>query len=84
MRAITIDALPSPKGHYAHCIEHNGLLFISGQLPVDERGLIPDGIDAQAALLLRKLDGFCWRLAARAIACCGCAYTSLISHSGTS
>lgn len=56
MRAITVDALPSPKGHYAHCIEHNGLLFISGQLPVDERGLIPDGIDAQTALVLRKLD----------------------------
>lgn len=56
MRAITVPALPSPKGHYAHCIEHNGLLFISGQLPVDDRGVIPDGIDAQAALVLRKLD----------------------------
>lgn len=56
MRAITIPALPSPKGHYEHCIEHNGLLFISGQLPVDERGLIPDGIDAQTLLVLSKLD----------------------------
>ncbi|HOJ05299.1 MAG TPA: RidA family protein [Bacteroidota bacterium] len=56
VRAITVDALPSPKGHYAYCIEHNGLLFISGQLPVDDRGVIPDGIEAQTALVLRKLD----------------------------
>ncbi len=56
VRAITIPELPSPKGHYAHCIEHNGLLFISGQLPVNDRGVIPDGIEAQTALVLRKLD----------------------------
>ena len=35
MKTITTNNAPIPAGHYAQAVEHNGFLFISGQLPVD-------------------------------------------------
>lgn len=35
MRAIETADAPAPAGHYEQAIEHGGLLFVSGQLPVD-------------------------------------------------
>ncbi len=35
MRAITTPNAPAPAGHYSQAIVHNGLVFVSGQLPID-------------------------------------------------
>jgi 2-iminobutanoate/2-iminopropanoate deaminase len=33
MKNIYLLNAPEPKGHYSSAIEHNGLIFVSGQLP---------------------------------------------------
>ena len=35
MKAIQTPEAPLPAGHYAQAIVHNGLVYVSGQLPVD-------------------------------------------------
>ncbi len=57
MKIITSTKIPPANGHYSPCIEHNGTLYISGQLPVDpSTKQIPDGIEAQTKLVLEKID----------------------------
>lgn len=57
MKPITHDSIPTPAGHYSACMQHGGLLYVSGQLPVDAAtGEVPSGIKAQTALVLKKLD----------------------------
>jgi 2-iminobutanoate/2-iminopropanoate deaminase len=57
MNIITSTKIPPANGHYSQCIEHNGTLYISGQLPVDPATKqIPDGIEAQTQLTLEKID----------------------------
>lgn len=34
MNEIVTDGAPRPAGHYAQAIVHNGLVFVSGQLPI--------------------------------------------------
>ena len=56
MKIIDTDKIPEPKGHYSMVVHHNGLLYLSGQLPVSSDGTIPDGIEAQTQLVLEKID----------------------------
>ena len=35
MKKIQTDKAPIPAGHYSQAVVHGGLVFISGQLPVD-------------------------------------------------
>lgn len=57
MKIISSKSIPPPNGHYSPCIEHNGTLYISGQLPVDPATKkIPDGIESQTQLVLKKID----------------------------
>ena len=35
MRAVSTDNASSPGGHYSQAMVHNGLVYVSGQLPVD-------------------------------------------------
>ena len=35
MKKIKLRDAPEPKGHYSSAVVHNGLIFVSGQLPVD-------------------------------------------------
>lgn len=57
MQIIENPQMPKSNGHYSMCIEHNGSLYISGQLPKDSNtGLIPNGIEAQTELVLTKLE----------------------------
>ncbi len=37
MEEINSQAGPKPAGHYAQAVEHMGLVFVSGQLPVDPK-----------------------------------------------
>lgn len=57
MKIITSPNIPPANGHYSACIEHNGTLYISGQLPVNPNTKqIPEGIEAQTKLALDKID----------------------------
>jgi 2-iminobutanoate/2-iminopropanoate deaminase len=57
VKIIESKLIPPPNGHYSHCIEHNGVLYISGQLPVDPLSkTIPEGIEAQLRMVLDKID----------------------------
>jgi 2-iminobutanoate/2-iminopropanoate deaminase len=50
--------IPVPKGHYSPALEHNGLIFVSGQLPINhETGVAETGsIEMQTELALRNVE----------------------------
>ncbi|MBS1792304.1 MAG: RidA family protein [Acidobacteria bacterium] len=58
MKKIKLPNVPEPKGHYSPAVEHNGLIFVSGQIPVDpETGRVETGsIEAQTELALRNVE----------------------------
>ncbi len=35
MKEVESSNAPAPAGHYSQAIEHEGLLYVSGQLPID-------------------------------------------------
>ena len=49
---------PTPKGHYSPGVEHNGLIFVSGQLPMDLTTREPfiGPIEEQTELALRNVE----------------------------
>ena len=49
---------PTPKGYYSPGIEHNGLIFVSGQLPItlDTRQPFTGPIEEQTELALRNVE----------------------------
>jgi reactive intermediate/imine deaminase len=56
MRIIDNPKMPVSNGHYSQCIEHNGILYLSGQLPVNmETKTIPRGIEEQTDLVLKNV-----------------------------
>lgn len=58
MRFITTADAPTPAGHYSQGVVQNGLVFVSGQLPIDpQSGVVIDAdIEAQTELTLRNLE----------------------------
>ena len=50
MKPILTSLAPEPAGHYSQAITHLGLVFVSGQLPIDPatRQIVPGGIEEQA------------------------------------
>jgi len=58
MEKIKLPNAPSPKGHYSPAVVHNGLIFVSGQLPRDPiSGEVETGsIEAQTELALRNVE----------------------------
>ena len=58
MKTIQPTNQPQPKGHYSPGIEHNGLVYVSGQLPMslDTREPFTGDIDAQTELALRNIE----------------------------
>ncbi len=58
MRAIIANDAPRPAGHYAQAIEHEGLIYVSGQLPIDPQQDRQSAgpIETQTAQALANLD----------------------------
>ena len=58
MEKIKLPNAPEPKGHYSPAVVHNGLIFVSGQLPMNLATLeIENGsIEAQTELALRNVE----------------------------
>ena len=58
MRVIQPPDQPTPKGHYSPGIEHNGVIYVSGQLPMDivTREPFVGDIETQTELALRNVE----------------------------
>jgi reactive intermediate/imine deaminase len=58
MKAIQPKDQPQPKGHYSPGVEHNGLIYVSGQLPMtlDTRQPLTGDIGEQTELALRNVE----------------------------
>lgn len=58
MNKIFLQNSPPPAGHYSPAIEHNGLVYVSGQLPMDLETRVPftGDIDAQTELALKNVE----------------------------
>ena len=57
-RSFFTPGYPPPKAPYSPAVARDGLVFVSGQLPVlkeGEAGPVPDGIEEQARIVLRNL-----------------------------
>ena len=53
---ISTEKAPAAIGPYAQAVEKNGLIFTSGQLPIDPAtGAFPEGIAAQTAQSLNNV-----------------------------
>lgn len=49
--------MPKSNGHYSQCVEHNGMLYLSGQLPLDpETRQMPVGIVKQTEQVLKNVE----------------------------
>lgn len=57
MEIINSPNIPKSNGHYSQCIEHNDILYLSGQLPIDQNTkAIPETIEEQADLTLKNIE----------------------------
>lgn len=57
MEIINHPDMPKSNGHYSQCIEHNGLLYLSGQLPINPKDRnIPETIEEQVDLVLKNVE----------------------------
>ncbi len=58
MKSIQPPNQPQPKGHYSPGVEHNGLIYVSGQLPMslDTREPFTGDIGEQTELALRNVE----------------------------
>lgn len=58
MQSIQPQNQPSPKGHYSPGVEHNGIIYVSGQLPLDleTREPFTGDIGRQTELALRNVE----------------------------
>ena len=57
IKSIYPDAMSKPKGHYSPGIVHNGIVYVSGQLPIDENGEAQLGsIEEQTILCMKNIE----------------------------
>lgn len=58
MKKIQPSNQPQPKGHYSPGVVHNGLVYVSGQLPIDlvTREPFAGDIETQTELALRNVE----------------------------
>ncbi len=58
MTPVQPAEMPAPKGHYSPGVIAGGMVYVSGQLPMDPAtgALVPGGIDAQTERALRNVE----------------------------
>jgi len=56
-KVIHTEQAPAAIGPYSQAIEANGMLFISGQIPVNPAtGVVPEGITAQTEQVMKNIE----------------------------
>jgi 2-iminobutanoate/2-iminopropanoate deaminase len=60
-RAVETDAAPAPIGPYSQAVEADGVLYCSGQVPLDPASgeLVEGGIAEQSLRCLENLEAVC-------------------------
>ena len=58
MKSVQPENFPKPAGHYSPGIEHHGIIYVSGQLPLDleTRKPFAGDIETQTELALRNVE----------------------------
>lgn len=58
MEKVQVKGAPPPAGHYSQGIIHNGVVYVSGQLPInpETRAPVLDSIEAQTEQALRNVE----------------------------
>ena len=58
---INTDKAPQAIGTYSQAVRHQGLVFISGQIPLDPESMeiVPGGIEAQITRVFDSLSAVC-------------------------
>jgi reactive intermediate/imine deaminase len=58
---INTDKAPQAIGTYSQAVRHQGLVFISGQIPLDPESMeiVPGGIEAQITRVFENLSAVC-------------------------
>ena len=57
MKIVSTPNMPKANGHYSHCVEHKGILYLSGQLPFNpETRTMPEGIEKQTEQVLKNVE----------------------------
>ena len=57
MKIISTENMPSSNGHYSQVVEHQGTLYLSGQLPIDPvTKKIPESVEEQTRVVLSKIE----------------------------
>jgi len=57
MKAVATEKAPKAAGPYSQAVVHEGLVYVSGQIPVDPAtGAVPEGMAAQAEQALKNLS----------------------------
>ena len=50
------DKAPEPKGPYSQAVIHNGVMYLSGQIPLDSEGVLVRGtIEEETAAVLENM-----------------------------
>jgi 2-iminobutanoate/2-iminopropanoate deaminase len=57
VKEVRSDAAPAPVGPYSQAVEHDGWIFVSGQIPLDPASgePVPGGIEDQTRQVLANL-----------------------------
>jgi 2-iminobutanoate/2-iminopropanoate deaminase len=60
-RTVNAQDAPEAIGPYSHAVDAGGLLFCSGQIPIDPKSgeLVGEGVGEQATQCLRNLAAVC-------------------------
>jgi len=57
IKSIIPEGTQKPKGHYAPAVVYNGIVYVSGQLPVDATGEAQLGtIEEQTTLCMKNIE----------------------------
>lgn len=57
MKTYSSEKFPKELGHYSHCVEHNGMLYLAGQLPINPvTNQIPEDIESQTRQVLENIN----------------------------
>ncbi len=58
MKFVSTPDAPAPAGHYSQAVIHAGVVYVSGQLPVDpaSRGMIGGSIERQTTRTLQNVE----------------------------
>ena len=57
IRSVYPDPTKKPKGHYAPGIVYNGMVYVSGQLPINSEGIPQTGsIEEETTLCMKNIE----------------------------